>query len=331
MSWVAWRDAWDQALYAAGRGFYVTRGGPAAHFTTAAHGPSGAVLAEALLRLWERHRPGTLPSLVVDVGAGRGELATQLASSLEPPSVGVGGPRVLAVDVVERPEELDERVEWLRSPGGARLPDRLTDLAEALVVAHEWLDVVPCTIAEVRSDGVLVEVLVDPATGAERLGPPLSDEDLEWADLHWPDREPGDRVEIGATRDAAWADLVSRVGSGLLVAVDYGHSSSERPSGGTLAAYQEGRQRHPVPDGTCDLTAHVAMDSLDADEVTLQRPLLRSLGVTGALPDHALAQRDPLGYLRALERASAEARLVDPAGFGGFWWAVRDVQGHHVP
>jgi SAM-dependent MidA family methyltransferase len=239
--------------------------------------------------------------------------------------------RIIGIDVVDRPEGLDERVEWLRSPGGARLPDGLARLDDALVVAHEWLDVVPCTIAVVRTDGVLAEVLVDPVTGAERLGPAVPDEDREWADRHWPDREPGDRVEIGATRDAAWRDLVSHVDSGLLVAVDYGHSRSERPSGGTLAAYQEGGQRRPVPDGTCDLTAHVAMDSLDADEVTLQRPLLRSLGVTGALPGHALAQRDPIGYLRALERASAEARLVDPAGFGGFWWAVRHVQGRHVP
>jgi hypothetical protein len=80
-----------------------------------------------------------------------------------------------------------------------------------------------------------------------------------------------------------------------------------------------------------DLTAHVAMDSLDADELTQQRQLLRSLGTTGALPDHALAAQDPLGYLRDLERASAEARLVDPAGFGGFWWGVRNIEEQHVP
>jgi hypothetical protein len=86
-----------------------------------------------------------------------------------------------------------------------------------------------------------------------------------------------------------------------------------------------------VPDGTCDLTAHVAMDSLDADEVSRQRPLLRSLGVTGAVPDHSMAARDPLGYLRAFERASAEARLIDPAAFGGFWWALRHVRTQHVP
>jgi SAM-dependent MidA family methyltransferase len=369
VSWVAWRDAWDQALYAAGRGFYVTRGGPVAHFSTAAHGPTGPVLAEAMLRLWDRYRPGTLPSLVVDVGAGRGALAAHLAETLTAAALtysaersvrgrtgrytapfdpertvrggegggegagvsGVAPVRVVAVDVVDRPEGLDERVDWLRSPGGSHLPEELASLEDALVIAHEWLDVVPCTIAEVRADGLLVEVLVDPETGDERLGPPVSDADRAWSDRHWPARHPGDRVEVGRSRDDAWADLVSRVDSGLLVAVDYGHSRSERPSGGTLAAYEQGRQRHPVPDGTCDLTAHVAMDSLAADVLTRQRALLGSLGMTGALPAHSLAGQDPLAYVRALERASAEARLIEPAGFGGFWWAVRPVQTQDVP
>ncbi len=77
-----WRDAWHDALYAAGRGFYVTRGGPAEHFTTATHGVTGAALAEALLQLWLREHD-QLPAVVVDVGAGRGELATHLLRALD--------------------------------------------------------------------------------------------------------------------------------------------------------------------------------------------------------------------------------------------------------
>ena len=61
-------------------------------------------------------------------------------------------------------------VEWLRSPGGAGLPPELTELSDALVIAHEWLDVVPCTVAEVDDDGTPREVLVDPASGEECLG-----------------------------------------------------------------------------------------------------------------------------------------------------------------
>ncbi|WP_404391493.1 SAM-dependent methyltransferase [Humibacillus xanthopallidus] len=435
MDALPWRDAWHDALYAAGRGFYVTRGGPAEHFTTATHGVTGAALAEALLRLWLREHDG-LPAVVVDVGAGRGELATHLLRALDdvspvegslpdtpdpvewavsptddgwkvptrpggdddewavsptgdgwkvptrrggedgdgwgvptrpgedvewavsptddgwkvPTRLGgedgdgwgvptrpgediegaVSPTRVVAVDVVERPAGLDERIGWMRSPGGAALPDELAGLSDALVIAHEWLDVVPCTVAQVDTGGTTRTVLVDPRTGEETLGPEPSDADRHWAAAHWPATTPGDRIEVGLSRDEAWADLVARVDSGLLVAVDYGHTRAERPSGGTLTAYRRGVQGDPVPDGTMDLTAHVAVDSLDADEVGRQRDLLRRLGVRGQTPPHALASSDPLAYLRALERAGAEAELIRPAGFGDFWWAVKRVAGRDV-
>ena len=317
---VPWRDAWHEALYAAVHGFYVARGGPAAHFTTAAHGPTGAALARALLVL-----PDHAVRVVVDLGAGRGELATHLVEALAAmPGTRV---RVLAVDVVDRPEGLDQRVEWLRSPGGAGLPPQLTDLRGALVVAHEWLDVVPCTVAEVDDDGAPREVLVDTTSGEEFLGAPLTAADRRWADAHWPTTTPGDRIEVGRARDEAWSELVSRVASGTLVAVDYGHTAATRPSGGTLTAYAHGQLTPPVPDGSCDLTAHVAMDTLDADGVRPQREALQALGLTGATPPHALASADPLAYLAALERAGAEARLLDRDGFGGFWWAVKRVRG----
>lgn len=334
-----WREAWHEALYAAGRGFYVARGGPAAHFTTATHGPTGRVLAEALLALWAAEHGPALPSVVVDVGAGRGELATHLVAALEllgsrcavaPGRAASPPPRVVAVDVVDRPEGLDDRVEWLRSPGGAALPPELTGLRDALVIAHEWLDVVPCTVAEVDAGGTACEVLVDPGTGVESLGRPLGEADRLWADAHWPTSTPGDRLEIGLARDEAWADLVSRVDDGMLLAVDYGHTATARPSGGTLTAYASGHLTTPVPDGSCDVTAHVAMDTLDADEVLTQREALQALGLTGATPPHTLATTDPLGYLAALERTSTEARLLARDGFGGFRWAVKRVPGHDV-
>jgi len=76
-----------------------------------------------------------------------------------------------------------------------------------------------------------------------------------------------------------------------------------------------------------DLTAHVAIDTLDTDEVGRQRDELRQLGVRGQTPSHTLAATDPLGYLRALERAGAEAELIRRGGFGDFWWAVKRVAG----
>ncbi len=334
---VPWPEAWHDALYAAGRGFYVSRGGPAAHFTTATHGVTGGVLAEALLALWARTQGPRLPRVVVDVGAGRGELATHMlrALAVADPATDAACAKVVAVDVVDRPEGLDTRIEWVRSPGGADLPDELAELAEledALVVAHEWLDVVPCEIAEVDDDGRTRMVLVDPVSGSESLGGVLPAAEAAWCRDHWPASRPGSRVEVGLARDEAWQRLLGAMGSGLAVAVDYGHLATGRPSAGTLAAYVGGRLTQPVPDGSCDITAHVAMDTLVADLLVRQRDLLRDLGFAATTPPIDLARTDPIGYLRELERAGAEAELIRPdGGFGDFWWAVKQVHRSDVP
>ncbi|MEO5743315.1 MAG: SAM-dependent methyltransferase, partial [Terracoccus sp.] len=203
-------------------------------------------------------------------------------------------------------------------------------LTDALVIAHEWLDVVPCVVSQLDDHGRLRRVLVEPASGRETLGGPLGPAELDWCRSYWPVDNAGDRIEVGSARDDAWRALLDRVGSGLVVAVDYGHTQATRPPAGTLTAYASGRQVDPVPDGSCDITAHVAVDSLGAHRVGLQRDVLRELGVHGRLPDHTVATADPLAYLRALQSCSAEAALIDPDGFGGFWWAIEEVSGGDV-
>lgn len=307
--WKPWREAWQEALYGAG-GFY--RGaGPAAHFSTATHGVTGAGLARALAGVVDAEAVGT----VVDLGCGRGELLTHL-HALRPDLTLVG------VDVVERPDGLPAAVGWWRAPGGAALPDGLAGLRDTLVLAHEWLDVVPCTVAEVDAHGGLHEVLVDPGSGAERPGDPVGDDERAWAETWWPGAAPGARVEVGLERDRAWAGLLERLDSGVALAVDYGHLRETRPAGGTLAAYRAGRQVTPVADGSCDLTAHVAVDSLRSCEMVTQRAALSRLGRHAAAPPLELAHSDPAGYLAGLTDSSAAAALRDPAGFGGFWWVT---------
>ena len=310
-----WRDAWHDALYGP-HGFYRRAEGPAGHFTTSTHGPLGPVFAQALGRLADREGAHH----VVDVGCGRGELLTHLAG--QRPDL-----RLTGVDVVERPGDLPDAVAWLRSPGGPALPDALDGLDGVLVVAHEWLDVVPCTVAEVVAPGRLAVVLVDPATGAESLGAAPDDEDLAWCTRHWPlDGLPvGARVEVGRSRDVAWGDLVARVRHGILLAVDYGHTAGDRPLHGTLTAYRSGSLVAPVPDGSCDLTAHVAVDALEHDDLTTQREALHGLGLRARTPDHALARTDPAGYLAALAHASAVGALTAAEGLGGFAWVLRRV------
>ena len=135
-------------------------------------------------------------------------------------------------------------------------------------------------------------------------------EELDWCARHWPldDLPVGSRVEIGLARDLAWGDLLSRIRRGTAVAIDYGHTAAARPTDGTLAAYHLGDLVAAVPDGTCDLTAHVAVDSLTADDV---------------LPPIALAGADAPAYLAAVARASSEGALTRLDGLGGFWWILR--------
>jgi len=303
-----WRNAWFDALYGPG-GFYRSAEGPAGHFTTSTHGTLGAVLAEVVAHLADQ--AGVCR--VVDLACGRGELLAHLHH--QRPDL-----QLLGVDIVERPTGLARDIGWLRSPGGSALPDELRDL-DAIVLAHEWLDVVPCTIAEVDDDGTLRTVLVD-EDGTESLGEAVGDEDQAWADAWWPASQPGERVEVGLPRDRAFAELVSRNTSGLTVAVDYGHTQATRPTHGTLTAYRAGSLTEAVPDGRRDLTAHVATDSLRAHEVVTQRDLLHRLGLDATTPDHATASTDPLGYVHALGRSSTIAALTDPHGLGGFHWAI---------
>ncbi len=305
-------QAWEEALYG-GNGFYRQAAGPAGHFSTASQGipQIGKLLAGAVLELMDQERLDTF----VDVGCGRGELLEEVHRL---------GPHVrcLGVDIVARPA-LSEAIGWIQSPGGRALPDELDGLTDALAFANEWLDVVPCPIAEMDQDGEVREVLVNDTSGDEQLGDPLSGTDRDWCQRFWPidGLEPGDRLEVGEQRDTAWDDLVSRVASGLCVAVDYGHTIDLRPAAGTLTGFRQGRQVLPVPDGSCDLTAHVAMDSLAHDELVDQRTALRRLGISGQPPPQDLARSNPAAYLHALSTASVAAALTAKGGLGDFSWA----------
>ena len=303
-----WKQAWDAALY--GPDGFFRREAPAQHFRTSVH--ASPLFAQALLGMTREAGLDT----VVDIGAGRGELLAQL-HALDPRL------DLLGVEVASRPVGLDESIAWTTA---------LPDSVEGLVVANEWLDDIPCHVAEVAEDGRLRVVHVDRATGAESLGQPLDHASVPaslaaWVERWWPldSREPGTRAEVGTTRDTAWADVVARVTRGIAVAVDYGHLREDRPAFGSLRSYRAGQEVDVLPDGSRDVTAHVAVDAV-ADrvggELLRQRDVLRALGVSGERPDLARATSDPAGYVRALVTATEAAELTAPGGLGDFWWVV---------
>lgn len=373
--WLGWRDATEHALYGP-EGFFRRTEGPAGHFRTSVHASPryAAAVAELLARV-DRALGHPAELALVDMGAGRGELLTGVLAHAAGMAARRGSGlaerlRPYAVERAPRPPGLDPRITWLEDLG--ELP---RDGLDGLLFANEWLDNVPVDVAETDvaeagaaeadaaeadAAGAWRRVLVAPEDGAERLGGPVGGADADWLARWWPSArdEPGLRAEIGRPRDEAWAEAVRALRSGLAVAVDYAHERGARPPFGTLTGFREGREVRPVPDGSCDLTAHVALDACAAageaalrgmadpspedhwhadpsstdrspedrslTPVTLpQRDALRALGVEGRRPPLALATDDPAAYVRALSAAGEAAELLDPAGLGGFTWLLQ--------
>jgi SAM-dependent MidA family methyltransferase len=335
---IGWRTAMAEALY--GPSGFFTRtaagpdggaepgSGPTGHFRTSAH--ASPLFATAMLRLVAATdealgRPDPLD--VVDVGAGGGHLLRRL--TVLAPAYLAKRLRLMAVELAPPPADLPADIGWsdeMPAPGSLC----------GLVIATEWLDNVPLNVAEVGEDGVLRYVLVEPLTGTETHGDPVIGEDAEWADRWWSDIpwEPGVRVELGGTRDRAWASAVAALDLGLAITVDYGHLRDTRPGTGTLTGFYAGRPAPAVPDGLRDITAHVAIDAAGAAgevaaaepaTVTTQRDALVALGVDGSRPPVELAARDPAAYVGALSAATQAAELIDAAGLGGHYWIVQPV------
>lgn len=271
---MAWRNAAHGGL-----GFYGAAHGRAEdHFTTSVMSSDAVarrVIDLALPALLEVAASGT-PLTVTDVGAADGTLLRQLRQwwpdALRPLTTWRG------LDVRPRPTGLDSDIEW-RAGDVADTVSRLSPGA-GLVVAHELLDDIPCDIVETDDDGALRLVLVDPVSGIQSLGPMLDDHGAcarlgvdgkamsDWCSRWWPRREPAARIEVGSSRDEVWRQVSSLVTDGVRVAVDYAHVTDERArgdwDGGTLTAYRDGRLVSPRPVGTCNITAHVALDACAA-------------------------------------------------------------------
>ena len=318
--WRPWRDAWLDAAYGP-HGFWSTQQ-PGDHFRTGV--AVGPLVAEAVAGLLP---PGC--AVVVDVGAGDGLLLGALVDRLP-------GVALVGVDRRGRPPGLDDRVGWVEDhwdvgvgrwvAGG---PHRWTgDAGAPLLVAHEWLDDLPVDVVE-RAAGGWHAVEVDPV-GRERLGARVGPDDEAWLARWWAEvPRPGARAEVGRPRDVAWAALVRAAADrgGRALAVDYGHRRAERPADGTFLAYGDGRRRAPVPDGSVNLTAGVAVDALvAAGEAGAATTLLlqRQSERLGRPAPAAARPDDPLADLVG---RSERAALTDPGRWGDLWWLLQGPAG----
>lgn len=255
---------WARAWQAASREFWATSL-PSEHFRTSA-GPGVAQRVADIIRATDARLGHPAELTIVDIGCGDGALLSL---------------------VREHCLDLEGRARWIgidlrpfSRPGVESVTAMCPTLIPGapfvgVVMAHEWLDELPCDVVERDGDGVDRIVLID-REGCEVLGPALSDEGScaqvgvdadaarEWLERWWPLRDPGDRAEIGWRRDHAWAWMGSLLERGTALVTDYGQDRDSRGDAdrrGTLVAYRDGRVVSPVPDGTCGVTAHVALDA----------------------------------------------------------------------
>lgn len=314
---VTWSRAWRESS----RDFW-SREQPSAHFTTSA----GALVAERMVAILREvdaclGHPDMLE--VVDFGCGDGTLLARMRDECADL-----GPRVRWIGVDMRPFDVDG-VESVVAEAPCDPPVRRV---RGLVMAHEWLDEIPCDVIERDEDGVDRLVLVD-RRGVEVLGPALSDGGAcdeygvdaaaarSWLARWWPLDEPGDRAEVGISRDLAWQWMTGLLAEGTALATDYGHIHAERTSRerhGTLAAYASGRLARPVPDGAVNLTAHVALDAcicaVAGTTLTMQRDEIDRVRL-GEVPSAA-----------DVERHFSALRLRDRDRLGGVAWLRWDAR-----
>lgn len=307
-------------------GIYRTGGGAQAHFRTSVH--VSTQFADALARLVVAidHDLGH-PTVfdLVDLGADRGQLLDGITSSPVLTDDLRARLRPIAVEVAPAPLDPTGAI-WVRAVPSA---------VHGMVIANELLDNIPVDVVQVDDDRHPRQVLVA-ASGQQALGAVPPPADLDWIARWWPldEAEPGDRAEVGRLRDEMWAEVVSSVRQGVALAIDYAHVTSDRLARryahGTLTGFRRGHQVPPVPDGSCDLTAHVALDACGtaaeatgdvASVVTTQREALSVLGVDASAPRTGGLAAGEL--VARLVTAGEAHELLDPMGLGAFSWLVQ--------
>lgn len=271
--YIPWIDAWESAAFGPS-GFYGEFGSkgrnPYKHFRTAVQS-NPDLAAELFPYLLETFQRCGSPSafLILDVGGSDGSLMKNL------------GPFIS-----------EKRLNWKTqiydvSSGDARqIPIREKF---GVVIAHELLDDIPATVVEYDENLTPRHVLVDPVNGHEKLGDPVSVEDLEWLTQWWPQTAPHARREIGITRDHTWVKLVNIFSAGRAIAIDYSHSRDQRVKGtfdaGTVTGYHLGGPARAIPNGEVNITAHVALDSCASAALT-SRPDITATSITEVDSDH---------------------------------------------
>ena len=303
-------------LFDPDHGYYTTRDpfGASGDFITAPEVSQmfGELCAAWLVNGWqEMGRPSD--AILVEIGPGRGTLATDLVRTIRQlaPSL---AERLHLIEVSDRLREAQKRT-LADTDADATHHRTIDSLPEtpALIVANELFDALPAR-QYVAMGGVWRErcvVVRDDALafgiGAGRLVEPTEAPD-------------GTVREIAPAREALVAGIAARLvrGDGLFLTFDYGHEGGE---GDTLQAVSEHGYVDPlVRPGEADLTTHVDFRALaraarsvgchvvgpvSQGDFLIEMGLLQRAGALGAKRD----ERGREEIRRAVERLAAPERM----------------------
>ncbi|MCY3650626.1 MAG: SAM-dependent methyltransferase [Acidimicrobiaceae bacterium] len=332
----------EACLYDSPEGFYMRSGGGRAggrsgHFLTAPEvGPLfGAVLARALDAWWAALGEPD-PFTVIDWGAGPGTLARSVLAA-EPGCMAAGALRLVLVELSPAQRALHPELPLVASVG--HVSDVLPQSASAgVIVANELLDNLPFDVVRRTADG-WEELRVTVEDGASDrfslVATPASPELV--AGL--PEVAAGARIPVQRAARGWAAEAYQLLGEGWIVALDYGAETpvlaeragrSDDPAAGlgwlrTHRDHDDGSWWLAEP-GSCDITADVALDQVQADypaEVCTQAEFLRGLGIDELVAEGRAVWTERAGVgdldaLRARSRTSEAEALLDPAGMGAF-------------
>ncbi|MFZ9282420.1 MAG: class I SAM-dependent methyltransferase [Prochlorococcaceae cyanobacterium] len=331
--------------------------GPAGDFATSPSlGADFAALLAPQIAQWLLQVGAERLSLI-EAGPGEGDLAADLAAELA-----AGWPQLatrLELVLIEPNSGMAARQR--QRLAGCPLPVRWSSFEQlaaaplqGVLLAHEVLDAL--AVERVIWDGALwrrqLVALHEAAAAGPTLqlapGEPLTrqaDAAL-WNQLKQRGLVDADAPSAAATGlPAGWTtelhtgltpwlqQAASAVDVGVLLVIDYAletwRYNAQVRTDGTLMAYRGQQASGDLlqEPGHWDLTAHLALESLDAAAAASGwRPLgqrrqgeaLLALGLAQRL--HGLQQREPPELAAALASREALLRLVDPAALGDFRW-----------
>lgn len=331
--WIPFSRYMELALYDPNLGYYTSaleKFGSDGDFTTAPEiSPLfGQTIVNTILPVLEGIRQQGLPTRMVEIGAGTGQLAKVIVLELQQRGFDLDEYIIMEVspNLIKRQQALlfetfqthgiQTRCQWLN-----HLPPSL----HGVILANEVLDAIPCERIIYQHQGWCYEGVGIGSRPSEPLisasGGPLETQPLLGCELE------GYITEIHPKAKAWFAQLINQLEQGLMFMIDYGFTHQEyyhpQRSTGTLMAHFRHQALSNVLalPGVSDITCHIDFSELLQSVENLpnidsffssQASYLLNAGIT----DIALKQSNPRDPKTMIMVSNAIQKLISEAEMG---------------